>query len=262
MTVAYYDTLTQAQADTSLSSYSDIFTFGLKVKNDGGGAHYKKYATATRTPFLAFQSAGSSPSFWGLVPDNSTVNPLQSEKPTDKERIQECIDFIRWWNETTTGTPTIGVITDYSSSRNAVKLIIPANRTFLVDTHAIGSADPLGLRISGPITIEGEDRQTSVIKLVEASVGSEVPIEDEPNSGASDTYDDLFLVQGDPVSMEDTTPQWIDGVTFRNFTMQGSYEGKVPDHGKVHLLSVTNVRADRRSRRADPPRGLAPAGVG
>ena len=119
MTVAYYDTLTQAQGDTSLSNHSDIFTFGLKVKNDGGGAHYKKYATAARTPFLAFQSAGSSPSFWGLVPDNSTVNPLQSEKATDKERIQECIEFIRWWNETTSGTPSTGPLTSAAATRSS-----------------------------------------------------------------------------------------------------------------------------------------------
>lgn len=197
MSVAYYDTLTQAKADANLSSHSDIFTFGLKVKNDGGGAHYKKDATASQTPNLGFQSAGSSPSFWRLVPDGGTVNPLQSEKTTDKERIQECIDFIRWWDETTTGTPTIGTITDYSSSRRGVKLIIPANRTFMVDTQAIGTADPEGLFLRGSITIEGENRQTSIIKLVEASTHSATSPDDglDPVDGDDADYANLFQAE-------------------------------------------------------------------
>ena len=273
VSVGYFDTYEAAQA-ADLTTYTDIYTLGRKKKNDGGGAHYKRYAS--QPPHLGFQDSASPRTRWGLIPDNGSVNPLQAGGGgggvTDFLAIQACIDFIQWWNETTTETDTPaplpippGVpVPSKDSNRSAIKLVIPANRVFVVNT---GGTDPKGLRIRSPITIEGEDRFSSVIMLEEAS--------DNGLGAGAATYKTLLHAEGDTIS-GDPLPKPIFGITLRNFTMRGSYLGSKtpgldlddldpdPTQGSVSLFTYKNVRrlllatARRTSSSASPATSTSP----
>lgn len=184
-----------------------------------------------------------------MIPDCGVVNPYQAGAvrggdKSDLEALQACIDHIAWLNTHHTLDNAYG----YDSSQTSVKLVIPANRTFLV--NAGSGSPPVRLQLRGPITIEGEDRFTSRIRLVESV----------PESSSGDVFDQvggaetvdgatcLFLAKNlNPVALNPTTPARGVRLAFRNFMMEGSYGPKDTVntydtiHGGAQLLKFLNV---------------------
>jgi hypothetical protein len=244
--IVYFDTLALAAGSTQdWTAYSDLITFGAETKNDGGGAHYKRYAAAPQ--YLGFQTAavGSAATSWGLIPDNGAVNPIQSRKPTDGEKTQKCINFIQWWNDATGENLTAGPAVGKDSNRSAIKLVIPANHIFTINMTA---ANAKGLLIQSPITIEGEDPVTSKIEMLEDLITpSPTPTPTPAASIDGDGLDapalpgsgNLFLVQG-PDSSTPNVPVRTRNITFRNLTLMGAYRGN-KKYGKASLLVLNNV---------------------
>ena len=263
--VGYFDSRVHA-AGTNLTVYDEIFTLGFYKKNDGGGGHYKRYPSASAARTLGFDTSVTPVTHWGLVPDGNVVNPLQAGatgdgEANDQPALVDCIAFIKWWRErdhevtshpvSDTADPPQYPFTERDSSQTAVKLLIPGNKIFRVDRTGTGDA-ALGLSLTGPITIEGEDRLTSRILFVENTVEAQParPPEDddEPGDGAQGATTNLFYSAYKEADLPSgSTAALITGITFRNFRITGSYgptpAGQTPgaypqSHGAASMLTV------------------------